>query len=492
MKRLLALAVVAIATTIHAADRPPNVVFFLADDLGWGDVGCFGQTKIRTPNVDRLAREGMKFTAHYAGSNVCAPSRSVFMTGLHTGHAPIRDNRQAKGFAEGQVPVPPGSLTLPLGFHARGYAVGGFGKWGLGPVTSTGDPLKQGFDRFFGYNCQAVAHNSYPIQLWDNDKPVALDNPKFSAHPKPLPAGADLGDPKTYARFSGTDYAPDVIGKQALQFVRDHKDKPFFLYYPTTVPHLALQVPADSAAEYEGKLADKPYAGANGYTPSRTPHAAYAGMVTRMDRELGRVLDLLAELKLDRDTVVVFTSDNGPVGDRSGGTDSDFFNSAGPFRGRKGSYLEGGFRVPMVIRYPGKIAAGTTSGRVTGFEDWLPTLCELTGAPVPPNIDGISFAPTLLRQSQPPREFLYRESPGYDGEQAVRAGEWKYLRENLTPRKKGKRGSDAPQLYDLAADPGETTDLAAKRPEVVARLKAIAEREHAASKLFPLPALDGK
>lgn len=492
MTRIFALLATATASTAFAADRPPNVVFFLADDLGWGDVGCFGQTKIRTPNIDRLAKEGMKFTTHYAGSNVCAPSRCALMTGLHNGHAPIRDNRQAKGFPEGQVPVPPGSLKLPLSFHARNYVVGGFGKWGLGPVTSTGDPLKQGFDRFFGYNCQAVAHNSYPTHLWDDANQVTLKNPKFSAHPKPLPVGADLADPTTYAKFSGSDYAPDVIGKQALRFVRDNKDKPFFLYYPTTVPHLALQVPADSAAEYETQLADAPYTGVNGYTPSRTPHAAYAGMVTRMDRELGRVLNLLAELKLEGDTIVVFTSDNGPLYGRLGGTDSGFFNSAGPFRGRKGSFLEGGFRVPMVIRYPGKIAPGTTSDRVTGFEDWLPTLCELTGAASPTEIDGVSFAPTLLGQSQPPREFLYRESPGYDGEQAVRVGDWKYLRENLKPGKKAKRESSAPQLYDLAADPGETIDLAAKRPEVVARLKAVAGREHVASKLFPLPALDGK
>ena len=493
MTRLLALFALTIASAAPAADKPPNVVFFIADDLGWGDVGCYGQTKIRTPNVDRLAREGMRFTAHYSGSNVCAPSRCSLMTGLHTGHTDIRENRQAKGYPEGQVPVPAGYLSLPLALRKQGYTLGGFGKWGLGPVGSSGDPLKQGFSRFYGYNCQAVAHNSYPTHLWDDSKQVELNNPKFSAYQK-LPEGAAAADPKTYAAFRGNDYAPDLIGKQALEFVRANQDKPFVLYYPTTVPHLALQVPADSAAEYEGKLADAPYPGGRGYLPNRVPHAAYAGMVTRMDRELGRVLDLLAELKLDGNTIVVFTSDNGPLYNRLGGTDSDFFQSAGPFKGRKGSYYEGGFRVPMVVRYPGKVAAGTVSDRVTGFEDWLPTLLELTGAKarIPAGIDGISFAPTLSGQKQPPRPFLYRESPGYTGQQAVRVGDWKYLRQNLNLGKKAKKLPSAPELYDLATDPGETTDVAAKHPEIVAKLRAIAEREHMPSKLFPVAELDGK
>ena len=366
MTRLFALALSAFASTVVAADRPPNVVFFLADDLGWGDVGCFGQTKIRTPNVDRLAKEGMRFTAHYAGSNVCAPSRSALMTGLHNGHGLIRDNRQAKGFDEGQVPVPPDSLKLPLSFHARGYTVGGFGKWGLGPVTSTGDPLKQGFDRFYGYNCQAVAHNYYPTHLWDDSKQVPTGNAKFSAHQKQaLPADADLADPKTFARFSGTEYAPDLIGKQALKFVRDNKDKPFVLYYPTTVPHLALQVPADSSAEYEGKLDDKAYPGGNGYLPHRTPHAAYAGMVTRMDRELGRVLDLLAELKLEGDTIVVFTSDNGPLYGRLGGHRQRFLQQCRPIPGTErllsGGRLSGTDGDPLSRQNPAGAASPTES-----------------------------------------------------------------------------------------------------------------------------------
>ncbi|MGH7821764.1 MAG: arylsulfatase, partial [Candidatus Binatia bacterium] len=404
-----------VAAAAFAAAPRPNIIFLLADDLGYGDIGAYGQKKIRTPNLDRLAREGMRFTDHYSGHNVCAPSRYVPMTGKHPGHAYIRDNRMSDGNgSEGQELVPAGELQLPLTLKRLGYTVGGFGKWGLGAVGSTGDPRQQGFDRFFGYNCQAVAHNSYPTSLWSDDERVTLNNPPFSARQK-LPPGADPKKPETYARFSGTDYAPDLIAEQARQFLRANRERPFFLYFPTTVPHLALQVPDDSLAEYAHAFPEEPYVGDRGYLPHRTPRAAYAAMITRLDREIGRLLALVDELGLRENTIVVFTSDNGPLFDRHGGTDAVFFNSAGGLRGHKGSYYEGGFRVPCLVRWPGRIAAGSTSDRVTGFEDWLPTLCELLGArdATPAGIDGISFAPTLLGKSQPPRKFLYRESQGY-------------------------------------------------------------------------------
>jgi arylsulfatase A len=489
---LAVVALVCIAGQGRADERPPNVVFLIADDLGYGDLGCYGQKKIRTPNLDRLAAEGMRFTDHYAGNNVCAPSRCVLMTGLHPGHAYVRDNRQAKGFPEGQTPVPPDSLKLPRLFKDRGYTIGGFGKWGLGPVGSTGDPLKQGFDRWFGYNCQAVAHNYYPTHLWDNDRQIALNNEKFSAHQK-LPASADPNDPASYAGYTGKDYAPDLIREQALAFVRANKDRPFFLYYPTTVPHLALQVPEDSLKEYAGKFPETPYKGDRGYLPHRQPRAAYAAMVTRMDRDIGMILTLLKDLNLEERTIVVFTSDNGPLYNQLGGTDSEFFNSASGLRGRKGSYYEGGFREPCLVRWKGRIAAGSTSDRITGFEDWLPTLLELTGArdKTPGGLDGISFAPTLLGGKQEPRPFLYRESPGYGGQQCVRVGNWKAIRTNLNPGPKAKSQEPGPlELYDLAADRAETTDVAAKHPEVVARLKAILDKQHVKSELFPLKALD--
>lgn len=483
----------ATAADAKAGDDPrlPNVVFLLADDLGYGDLGSYGQMRIRTPRLDELARQGMRFTQHYSGNNVCAPARCVLMTGLHPGHAYIRNNRQADRFPEGQEPVPAGSLTLPLALNKLGYTLGGFGKWGLGPFGSSGDPLKQGFHRWFGYNCQGVAHNYYPTHLWDNDTQIALRNPKFESNQK-LPPDADPDSPESYRQYSGVDYAPDLIAEQARQFVRDNKDRPFFLYYPTTVPHLALQVPDDSLAEYDGAFEEKPYPGGNGYLPHQKPRAAYAAMITRMDREIGRLLDLIDELGLREHTIVVFTSDNGPLYGRLGGTDTGFFNSAGGLRGRKGDFFEGGFRVPCIVRWPDRVAAGQVCDRVTGFEDWLPTLLELIGQTeaIPPGLDGVSFAPTLLGSEQPPRPFLYRESPGYGGQQCLRVGDWKALRQNLHSSSRDKKPPGAIQLYNLAEDPSEQNDLAAARPDVVAEMAQIMKEQHTPSALFPIRALD--
>jgi arylsulfatase len=475
--------------------RPPNVIFIIADDLGFGDLSCYGQARFKTPNIDRLAREGMTLSVHYAGNAVCAPSRAVLMTGLHPGHTPIRDNAQAKAFGlpfdEGQTPLDAGTVTLPKLFQQAGYATGAFGKWGLGPVGSTGDPQKMGIGRFFGYNCQAVAHNYYPTHLWDDDKRVPLNNPRFAAHQR-LPEGADPTDPAVYAGFSGKDYAPDLIAEQALRFVRENKERPFFLFLPTTVPHLALQVPEDSLKEFVGKFPETPYPGGKSYLPHRYPRAAYAAMIARLDREVGRLLDLVAELGLEKDTIFVFTSDNGPLYDKLGGTDTDFFDSARGLRGRKGSLWEGGVRVPCLVRWKGTIAPGTRSERLTGFEDWLPTLLELCGQGrrTPRGLDGISFAPTLRGKRQRERPFLYREHAGYGGQQFVRAGEWKLIRERVNLGPRDTRQAGELELYDLKADPKETTDLAAKRPEIVARLTPLLKREHVPSKLFPMRALD--
>jgi len=475
----------------QAAPASPNIIFILADDLGYGDLSCYGQQKFKTPNIDRLASEGMMFTAHYSGHNICAPARCVLLSGKHPGHAYIRSNRGGISQGrEGQEPVPAGELKLPLTLQKLGYTIGGFGKWGLGPIGSSGDPNKQGFDLFFGFNCQGVAHNYYPTHLWSNDTRIVLNNPDFSPSQK-LPPGADVNSPATYARFSGNDYAPDLIGRQALKFIRDHKDRPFFLYYPTTVPHLALQVPEDSLKEFVGKFPETPYDGSRGYLPHRAPRAAFAAMITRMDREVGRVLNLVAKLGLDRNTIIVFTSDNGPLYDRYGGTDSEFFNSTAGFRGRKGSFYEGGFREPCLVRWKGKIAPGTTSDRVTGFEDWLPTLLELIGAKAqtPPGIDGISFAPTLLGRKQRQRPFLYRESPSYGGQQCVRVGDWKLVRQNLNANP-GDPNQPTTELYNLANDPFETTDIAAQQPDVVKRLEKIARAQHTQASLWPIRALD--
>ncbi len=457
----------------------PNIIFILCDDLGYGDVGCFGQKKIRTPNVDRLAAEGMRFTQHYAGNAVCAPSRCVLLTGKHPGHAFIRDNREAK--PEGQFPLPADTVTVAKLLKQRGYATGAFGKWGLGGPGSSGAPDRQGFDRFYGYNCQRVAHNYYPDHLWDNDRRVALDNPVFAAHQK-LPAGADPKDPKSYAAFTGKQYAPDLIAEQARDFIRANKDKPFYLYFPTTVPHLALQVPEDALAEYLGRWPDEPYVGGRGYLPHRAPRAAYAAMITRLDREIGHMMDLVKELGLEERTLFVFTSDNGPLYEKLGGTDCEFFESAGPLNGRKGSLYEGGIREPLIVRWKGRIAAGQTSDRVTGFEDWLPTLLELSGGTPPQDVDGISFAPTLLGKTQAPRPFLYREHQGYGCQQAIRIGDWKGVRAKL------KKNPHAPlELYDLKNDLGESKDVAAEHPDIVAQMLKLMKAQHVPSKDFPLP-----
>lgn len=481
---LLAFASAPVAAT-RQSTAPPNLVLIVADDLGLGDLGAYGQTHIATPNLDRLAAGGMRFTRHYSGNAVCAPSRCVLLTGRHPGHAWIRDNREVQ--PEGQPPLPAGTPTLARLLQAQGYATGAFGKWGLGAPGSEGDPLRQGFDRFFGYNCQRHAHNYYPTNLWDNDRRRPLNNPPFSPHQK-LPATADPADPGSYRGYRGTDYAPDLIAAQALDFIRAHRDRPFFVYFPSTIPHLALQVPETAIAPYLGRWSETPYRGDRAYLPHPTPRAAYAAMVSRLDAHVGDLLRLVTDLGLEERTIFVFTSDNGPLYDGLGGTDDAFFNSAAGLRGRKGSLYEGGVRVPCLVRWPGRIPAGVTRDRVTGFEDWLPTLLELVGLPgaSPAGADGISFAPTLLGQTQEPRPWLYREFPGYGGQQAVWAGEWKAIRTGLTK-------ATAPpefELYHLAQDPLEATNVATANPGVLARLERLAAEQHVPSTTFRLGVID--
>lgn len=491
MLGLLALAMILWeASPVRAAGkpRPPNIIFILADDLGYGELGCYGQKKIKTPNLDKLAKEGMRFTQHYAGNAVCAPSRCVLMTGKHPGHALVRTNVSTP--PEGQYPLPPDTVTLARLLKALGYVTGAFGKWGLGGPGSTGMPDKQGIDRFFGYLCQSKAHNYYPPYLWDNGKKVDLKNPPIKL-PDKLPDGADPKDPASYKAYAGKEYAPDLILEQARKFIQDNKDRPFFLFIPTTVPHLALQVPEDSLAEYRGKWDDPPYLGGKGYLPHHSPRAAYAAMVTRLDSEVGRIMALVKDLGLDDDTIFIFSSDNGPLGGRYAGTDSLFFNSTAGLRGFKGSLYEGGFRVPCIVRWNRRIRPGTTSDRVTGFEDWLPTLLELTGNAkgIPRDLDGISFAPTLLGKAQEARPFLYREFPSYGGQQSVRLGDWTGIRQNLVPNKKGKANLHT-ELYNLKEDPGQTKDVSAAHPDIVARIERIFREQHVPSEAFPIPVLD--
>jgi arylsulfatase A len=488
-------------TPVHA--RLPNIIFIIADDLGWGDLGCYGQKVIQTPNLDRMAAEGMRFTQHYSGNAVCAPSRCVLMSGKHPGHADIRDNKQfrakvapVKGIPEheGQYPLRSDTVILPMVLKSLGYTTGGFGKWGLGAPDTDAAPMKRGFDRWFGYNCQSVAHNFYPAYLWDNEQRIPLKNPLISGHDQFQP-GEDPTKPESYQRFQGTEYSADLISEQALAFAKANKDKPFYLYWPTTVPHLALQVPDDSLGQYVGKFEDPPYAGGRGYLPHFSPRAAYAAMISRMDRDIGRMMDLIKELGLEEDTIFAFTSDNGPLsGPHEGlaGTDAKFFNSNANRRGGKGSLYEAGVRVPCILRWKSKVAAGGVSDRVTGFEDWMTTLLELAGAKdlTPAGTDGVSFAPTLLGQKQPERDYLYREFPSYGGQQSLRQGKWKLIKQNLLPKGKGAKKGVSTELYDLSADPYETKDVAEQHPEVTTKLSALLSQQHKASAEFPFPALD--
>ncbi|MBU6178129.1 MAG: arylsulfatase [Verrucomicrobia bacterium] len=490
MRAILTLILFLASLPLAAAEKP-NVIFILADDLGYRELGCYGQEKIRTPRIDALAAAGMRFTRAYSGNAVCAPSRCVLMTGKHPGHATVRDNASVE--PEGQHPLLAEDVTLAEVLKANGYTCGAFGKWGLGNVWSDGNPNQQGFDRFFGYNCQAHAHSFYPATLWSDGERFPLKNdPPVPGHAGLAP-GADPNDPRSYDAFKGRDYAPDRIHEQALEFLRRNRDRPFFLYYPNILPHVALHVPDQDLEPYLAlKWNDPPFTREkSGYTPHFTPRAAYAAMISKLDTHVGEVVDLVAELGLTGRTIIVFSSDNGTT-HLEAEVDFTFFNSVGNLRGLKGELYEGGIRVPQIATWPGKIPAGSTSDRVTGFEDWLPTLAELTGSngALPEGIDGISLAPTLLGETQAPRPFLYREFPGYGGQQALWLGQrWKGIRTNL--RKKGMKPDPTLRLYDLAADPSESKDVAASNPEVVKEIGTILAREHEPSGAFPFPAIDG-
>jgi arylsulfatase A len=467
------------------AARRPNVVLIVADDLGYRELGCFGQEKIRTPRLDTLAREGMRLTRHYAGNAVCAPSRCVLMTGRHPGHATVRDNKSTP--PEGQYPIADAEQTIAELLRAAGFATGGFGKWGLGGPGSEGEPLRQGFDRFFGYNCQAHAHSYYPSYLWDDDRRIGLANdPPVPGHAG-LAEGADPDDPRSYDAFKGDDYAPDRIHHAAIEFLRDNAERPFFVYYPSTIPHVALHVPDAELTPYlEAGWTDPPFTrSSGGYTPHFTPRAAYAAMISRLDREVGGILDTLDDLGVADETLVIFTSDNGST-HLAEEVDVAFFGSVGNLRGLKGSLYDGGIRVPTIVRWPGHVPPGSESHVLSGHEDWLPTILDAVGLrdATPDDIDGISLRPVLEGRTLPDRAFLYREFAGYGGQQCVFAGRWKAVRQKLS------QGPAATELYDLAADPSESHDLAETHPEVVARLEAIMSREHEPSQVFPIRGLD--
>jgi arylsulfatase A-like enzyme len=425
----------------------PNILWIMADDLGYGDLGCYGQKRVRTPNIDRLASEGMRFTDCYAGSTVCAPSRCVLMTGLHTGHARVRGNAR--------VPLEPDDVTIAEMLKSAGYATGIVGKWGLGEPDSTGVPNRQGFDYWFGYLNQHHAHNYYPEYLWRNEEKVPLPNV--------------VQDNVASKRVV---YSADLFTQEAVAFLEQKRTEPFFLYLALTLPHanneagkLGMEVPGDEPYSHES------------WPQAQKNHAA---MITYLDRQVGKVLDVLHERGLDDNTAVFFTSDNGPH--REGGADPEFFDSNGPLRGIKRALYEGGIRVPMIVRWPGKIAAGAVSHQPWAFWDALPTLAGLAGMQVPPGLDGISIVPTLLGEkaaggAQQQHEYFYWEFHERGSAQAVRIRDWKAVR--------SKTGAPI-EVYDLKNDRGEDHDVAANHPDVVAKAEALFRSARIDSPHWPL------
>ena len=452
MKFLLAL-LLSLPLLAPAADRP-NLIYILLDDAGYGDIGCYGQQKFATPNIDRLAAEGMKFTDHYSGSTVCAPTRCSLMTGLHTGHTFVRDNREVK--PEGQAPMPADIVTIPRLLQKVGYTTGAFGKWGLGAPGSASDPAEH-FNRFYGYNCQREAHNYYPDHLWNNFEKVPLD---------------------------GQTYAHTPIMEQSMNFIRENKSNPFFVYLPITIPHAALHAPEANMAVWREKFPEFADVIGNYAGPEvNNPIAAFAAMMTIVDNNVGELLDLLKELDIDDNTLILFSSDNGPH--QEGGHQPEFFDSNGPFTGHKRDLTEGGIRTFLLARWPGKVPTGTTSELVSAHWDILPTLCELADAQTPDNIDGISMVQTLLGNSgeQKKHDYLYWEFYEKGGKRATRFGpglHWKALQLDIN-----KLGTDAPiQLFDLSNDIAEQNDVANSHPDLVARAKEIFEEAHVPSPLW--------
>jgi arylsulfatase A len=454
-RRCLLLAVLAIVAAFScpaANTNTPNIVFILADDLGYGLLSSYGETKFQTPNIDRLATEGMKFTQCYAGSSVCAPARSTLMTGLHTGHTPVRNNGGGKFLYDEDI-------TVAEVLKKAGYVNGMFGKWGLGVETTSGAPWKQGFDEFFGFLHQVHAHFYYPYWMWGTDTKVFL--------------------PENEGRKQ-VRYSHDEIQKHALDFIRRNKDNKFFCYVPYTLPHVELTVPADSLNKYRGKFAPETPLPDNraGYLGAEEPYATYAAMIDRLDRSVGEIMALLKQLKLDDNTIVFFSGDNGTQAGHWKRV-ADFFNGDGGLRGYKSDFYEGGIRVPLLARWPGKIKPATVTDHICAFWDFMPTAADLAHTKAPTNIDGISFLPTLLGQKQKEHEYLYFEMPNAKGRTVgIRMGDWKLVKMKSPANAKA-------ELYNLKTDPKEQHDVSADRPDIMKKMRAIMSEAHTDERNYP-------
>ncbi|MGD9420128.1 MAG: arylsulfatase [Verrucomicrobiota bacterium JB025] len=460
----LAICLSLLATLTAEEKRPPNIIYILADDLGYGDLSFLGQEKFQTPHIDALKDKGMFFTQHYSGSTVCAPSRSALLTGKHTGHTFIRGNKEI--LPEGQQPIPAEEVLLPEILKPAGYVSGAFGKWGLGYPGSEGDPVKQGFDVFYGYNCQRLGHHYYPFHLWDNEKKVILEGNKGTAK---------------------GDYGPALIHERTLKFLEDNKDRPFFAYVASIIPHAELAAPKEYMEKFRGKFDEpKPFKGLDKgkelrqgrYQSQKEPRTAFAAMITLLDDQVGEIVAKVEELGIADNTLIIFTSDNGAH--QEGGADPEFFDSNGPFRGHKRDLYEGGVHVPMVAYWPGRIAAGSESHLISAFWDMVPTFAELAGVKAPADTDGHSIVPELLgKGEQPKHKYLYWEFHERGGRIAVRSGKWKAVRYNVL-----KKPNAPVMLFDLSVDPGERNDVAGQHPETVDRLCAMMDGARTPSEIF--------
>ena len=477
---------------VNPEPAKPNIVLIMADDLGYGELGCYGQEKIRTPNLDQLAKQGMRFTQHYTGAPVCAPARCVLMTGQHLAHAEIRGNRDSGNgrVFPGQWPITDEIVTIAEVLKQAGYTNGAFGKWGLGPSNTTGSPIKQGFDRYYGYNCQRNAHSFYPPFLDSDEKEVRVNKYPIPGHDR-KPEGEVQADD-----YRAEKYAPDLILNEALKFIDNNKTGPFFLYLPFVEPHVAMQPPQQWLDQYplEWDREHGAYRGQNGYLPHPRPRAAYASMISDLDEHVGTILKRIERHGLRDNTIVIFTSDNGPThGGRDprfhiGGAACTFFNSNGGLKGYKGSCDEGGIRIPCIVRWPGHVAEGTQADVPSYFPDWFPTLTRIAGGKLPKTqrLDGIDLTDVLKGKPAPPRtEPMIWDFNGYGGIVAIRDGDWKAIRRKVKSKK-----PSAWELYNLAQDRSETTDLASQHPEIVQRLEAAYLNTRTVEPDFPLPFYD--
>ncbi|MBE7639093.1 sulfatase-like hydrolase/transferase [Salegentibacter sp. BLCTC] len=489
----------------EASKKKPNIIYILADDLGYGELGAYGQDKIETPNLDALAENGMVFSQHYSGAPVCAPARFMLLTGKHAGNAYIRGNDEwsergkvwdykeviKDSTLEGQRPIPDSISFFPEKLQEIGYATGMNGKWGLGAPHTNSIPNKKGFDFFYGYNCQRQAHTYYPVHLYRNENRVYLNNDTI-APDRELAPGADPNNSESYVDYTLQDYAPDLMFDEMIGWISEQKDNPFFFYWASPIPHNPIQAPQKWVNYYKKKFgAEEPYLGSKGYFPNQFPRAAYAAQISYLDENVGKLVKYLKENNLYQNTLIMFTSDNGVT--YTGGTDGSFFNSSGEFGEEygkaKGFLYEGGIRVPMIVSWPNKIKPGSKTDLISAQYDVLATLSEITKFEKPSDTDGISFLPTLLQneEAQKEHEFLFWEYPEYGGQVAIRMGEWKVVRQNLKNKKRPTL-----ELYNLVKDPQEKNNVASEYPKIIEKATKIFKKEHSDAQIerFRIPQVE--